>query len=36
VVVRPPTAAEAGQRLKHCAERLADYTEQVFRALHQM
>ncbi|OBJ45382.1 chromate resistance protein ChrB [Mycolicibacterium mucogenicum] len=31
-----PTAAEASQRLKHCAERLADYTEQVFAALHQM
>jgi hypothetical protein len=31
-----PNAAEAGQRLKHCTERLADYTERVFRALHQM
>jgi len=31
-----PNAAEAGQQLKHCTERLADYTEQVFRALHQM
>ncbi len=29
-------AAEAGQQLKHCTERLADYTERVFRALHQM
>ncbi|HJQ48449.1 MAG TPA: Chromate resistance protein ChrB [Amycolatopsis sp.] len=31
-----PAAAEAEQRLKHCADRLADYTEQVFQALHQM
>jgi hypothetical protein len=31
-----PSAAEAEQRLKHCADRLADYTEQVFQALHQM
>jgi DNA-binding transcriptional regulator PaaX len=31
-----PNAAEAGQQLKHCAERLADYTERVFRAVHQM
>lgn len=31
-----PTAAEADQQLKHCAERLADYTERVFAALHQM
>jgi hypothetical protein len=31
-----PSAAEAAQQLKHCAERLADYTEQVFRAVHQM
>lgn len=31
-----PTAAEAGQQLKHCTERLADYTERVFRAVHQM
>jgi hypothetical protein len=29
-------AAEVGQQLKHCTERLADYTERVFRALHQM
>jgi hypothetical protein len=29
-------AAEAGQQLKHCTERLADYTERVFAALHQM
>jgi hypothetical protein len=25
-----------GQQLKHCAERLADYTDRVFRAVHQM
>ena len=31
-----PSAAEAEQQLKHCAERLADYTERVFAALHQM
>jgi DNA-binding transcriptional regulator PaaX len=31
-----PTAAEADQRLKHCAARLVDYTERVFTALHQM
>ncbi len=31
-----PNAAEAGQQLKHCAERLAEYTERVFRAVHQM
>jgi DNA-binding transcriptional regulator PaaX len=30
------TAAEADQQLKHCTERLADYTERVFTALHQM
>jgi hypothetical protein len=29
-------AAEAGYQLKHCTERLADYTERVFAALHQM
>lgn len=29
-------AAEADHRLKHCTDRLADYTEQVFQALHQM
>ena len=28
-------AAEAGQQLKGCTERLADYTERVFTALHQ-
>jgi len=31
-----PSAAEADQQLKHCQERLADYTERVFAALHQM
>jgi hypothetical protein len=31
-----PSAAEAEQRLKHCADRLAGFTEQVFQALHQM
>jgi len=29
-------AAEADQQLKHCTERLAEYTERVFAALHQM
>ncbi|MVU78049.1 chromate resistance protein ChrB [Nocardia sp. ET3-3] len=31
-----PAAVEAEQQLDHCADRLADYTERVFRALHQM
>lgn len=31
-----PTAQEATQQLKHCAQRLDDYTERVFAALHQM
>ena len=31
-----PSAGEADQQLKHCAERLADFTERVFAALHQM
>ena len=31
-----PGAAEAAQQLKHCAERLAEYTDLVFRAIHQM
>ena len=31
-----PAAADADQQLKSCAERLADYTERVFAALHQM
>jgi hypothetical protein len=35
-VFRAPSAADAEQRLKHCADRLADYTDQVFQALHQM
>lgn len=30
------TATDAEQRLKHCADRLAEYTELVFQALHQM
>lgn len=30
------TGAQADQQLKHCEQRLADYTERVFRALHQM
>jgi hypothetical protein len=29
-------AAEAEQRLKNCVERLEEYTEQVFAAVHQM
>ncbi len=31
-----PAAAEAEQRLKHCVDRLAEYTDRVFQALHQM
>src|SRR6478672_2235193 len=31
-----PAATEASQQLKGCTERLADYTERVFTALHQM
>ena len=31
-----PAAAKASERLAHCGERLADYTERVFQALHQM
>jgi hypothetical protein len=31
-----PAAAEADQQIKHCTERLVDYTERVFAALHQM
>jgi hypothetical protein len=31
-----PAAGEAEQQLKHCVDRLADYTERVFAALHQM
>ena len=30
-----PGAADAGQRLAHCGERLAEFTDAVFRALHQ-
>ena len=30
-----PSAAEADRQLKHCQERLADYTERVFAALHR-
>jgi hypothetical protein len=35
-VFRAPGAAEAAQQLKHCGEKLAGYTDQVFRVLHQM
>jgi DNA-binding transcriptional regulator PaaX len=31
-----PAAEEAEQQLTHCTGRLADYTQQVFQALHQM
>ena len=31
-----PKAVEAAQQLKHCAERLDDFTDRVFAALHQM
>jgi len=31
-----PAAVEAERRLAHCADRLADYTERVFQALHPM
>ncbi|NIH81339.1 Chromate resistance protein ChrB [Amycolatopsis viridis] len=31
-----PRAAEAGRRLERCAARMADYTNRVFEALHQM
>ncbi|MQY24365.1 hypothetical protein NRB20_75000 [Nocardia sp. RB20] len=31
-----PAAPEAIGQLEHCADRLADYTERVFQALHQM
>jgi hypothetical protein len=31
-----PVAAEAERQLQHCTQRLAEYTEQVFQALHQM
>ncbi len=35
-VFEAASAADAERRLKHCAQRLEHYTEQVFRALHQM
>ncbi len=35
-VFRAPNAAEAAQQLKHCTEKMAAYTDQVFRVLHQM
>jgi hypothetical protein len=31
-----PGAHEAARRLRHCADRLADYTDLVFRAIHQL
>lgn len=31
-----PNATEAAQQLRDCTERLADYTERVFRAVHRM
>jgi flagellar biosynthesis regulator FlaF len=31
-----PEAVEAAQQLKHCTERLDDFTDRVFAALHQM
>lgn len=31
-----PAAAEADEQLKRCSDRLGEYTEQVFQALHQM
>jgi hypothetical protein len=31
-----PTAADADIQLEHCIERLDDYTQRVFAALHQM
>jgi flagellar biosynthesis regulator FlaF len=30
-----PSAGQAEQHLKHCAERLEDYAERVYRAVHQ-
>ena len=30
-----PSAAEAEQRLKHCSERLEDYADRVYQAVHQ-
>ena len=34
-VFSAPSAATAEQRLKHCAERLEDYAERVYQAVHQ-
>jgi hypothetical protein len=31
-----PAGVEAEQQLKHCADRLGEFTERVFQALHQM
>ena len=31
-----PNSVDAGDQLKHCAERLSEYTELVFTTLHQM
>lgn len=31
-----PAAADADQQLEHCTERLADFAERVFHALHQL
>ncbi|WP_020658639.1 Chromate resistance protein ChrB [Amycolatopsis benzoatilytica] len=31
-----PSAGDADAQLAHCADRLAEYTERVFQALHQM
>ncbi|WP_018682904.1 Chromate resistance protein ChrB [Actinokineospora enzanensis] len=31
-----PEVGEADERLEHCATRLAEYTQQVFQALHQL
>jgi len=31
-----PSASDADTQLAHCAERLAEYTDRVFQALHQM
>ncbi|WP_236791538.1 Chromate resistance protein ChrB [Amycolatopsis sp. GM8] len=31
-----PEAAEAARQLEHCTARLAEYTDRVFQALHQM
>jgi phosphoketolase len=30
-----PSAVQAEQRLKHCAERLEDYADRVYQAVHQ-